>query len=85
MPDHAGCLALLEWLEQCLPAKNYPLHEPSCDAIVAVLAAYVLPDLREVVTVCPRLAAAGIDTLNLERQMAARRRQLDERTGPPTG
>lgn len=53
---------------------------------MAVLAAYVLPHLREVHTVYPRLAGAGIDTLNLERQMAARCQQLDERTGsPPTG
>ena len=84
--DHAGCLALLDWLEQTMPADaQHPLQEPSREAIVAVLAAYVLPHLREVITLCPRLAAAGVDTLDLQQRMAARHQQLDGRPSSSMG
>ena len=83
--DHAGCLALLDWLEQSTQAEPHPMQEPSREAIVAVLAAYVLPHLREVITLCPRLAAAGVDTLDLQQRMAARHQQLDGRPSSSMG
>ena len=79
--DHAGCLALLERLEWFAPDPQHPDREDDRDATVAVLRAYALPHLQEQISLCPRLAAAGVDTRAMQHRMAARHRELAE-SGP---
>ena len=92
--DHAGCLALLDRLDQTPAdladssdgsvetsdhgANHVPAPGPTREAVMAVLAAYAMPHMQEVINLCPRLAAAGVDTRDLQRRMAERQLSLSE-------